>query len=242
MATKRIGVILTFVIIASSLALTACQISASQAPINTPTPLPEDLFPNALPTSDNPMAMLEVYATETALAGGVMDMTPATDTALTPGGTEITPDTSGLITPTPTSDLFTVATATNIIATSAVVPTAGNLTRPASYSLQRGEWPWCIARRYNIDPNGLLTANGLTPDQGSIYQPGLTLTIPSTLGAFPGDRALRAHPATHTVTANEETLYAVACYYGDVDPAAIAQANNLSLSASLTVGQSLQIP
>jgi hypothetical protein len=34
----------------------------------------------------------------------------------------------------------------------------------------------------------------------------------------------------------------VACKFGDVDPAAIASANSISISAKLTAGQQLQIP
>jgi hypothetical protein len=37
-------------------------------------------------------------------------------------------------------------------------------------------------------------------------------------------------------------VYSIACKYGDVDPNAIASANNISVSAKLTVGQQLQIP
>jgi hypothetical protein len=39
------------------------------------------------------------------------------------------------------------------------------------------------------------------------------------------------------------TVYGVACAYGDVDPAAIVQANSgLSLASALTVGQQISIP
>jgi hypothetical protein len=34
----------------------------------------------------------------------------------------------------------------------------------------------------------------------------------------------------------------VACYFGDVTPEAIAAANGLAVSASLTAGQQLNIP
>jgi LysM repeat protein len=111
--------------------------------------------------------------------------------------------------------------------------------RPATYTLQSGEFPYCIARRFNVDPDQLLSLSGLTsPD---IYYSGLKLTIPQS-GAFPGDRALIAHPSTYTVVSSDETLYSIACKYGDVDPAAIASANGISLSASLTVGQQIKIP
>jgi hypothetical protein len=44
------------------------------------------------------------------------------------------------------------------------------------------------------------------------------------------------------VASSSETVYSVACLFGDVDPAAIAQANNISPGAALTVGQQLSIP
>ena len=59
---------------------------------------------------------------------------------------------------------------------------------------------------------------------------------------FPGTRALRNHPATYTVAASDETVYSIACLFGDVDPSAIAQANNISPGAALSAGQQLSIP
>ena len=41
----------------------------------------------------------------------------------------------------------------------------------------------------------------------------------------------------------DTTVYAVACLYGDVDPARIVQANpGLSLGSILTIGQRINIP
>jgi LysM repeat protein len=69
---------------------------------------------------------------------------------------------------------------------------------------------------------------------------GTVLSIPQS-GSFPGTRALRNHPATYTVASSTETVYSIACLFGDVDPARILEANNLS-GTSLTVGQALNIP
>ena len=38
------------------------------------------------------------------------------------------------------------------------------LTRPSTYTLQKGEWPICIARRFDLDLASLFSANGLTMD------------------------------------------------------------------------------
>jgi spore germination protein YaaH len=105
--------------------------------------------------------------------------------------------------------------------------------------VQSGEFPYCIARRFNVNPDSLLAANGLSG--GETVSPGLTLTIPQT-GSFPGARALHSHPDTYTVDSSDTTIYGVACYYGDVLPQSIASANGLSLSSALTIGQRLTIP
>jgi LysM repeat protein len=39
-----------------------------------------------------------------------------------------------------------------------------------------------------------------------------------------------------------DTVYSVACKYGDPDPLAIAAANGLQSPYTLTVGQSIQVP
>ena len=71
---------------------------------------------------------------------------------------------------------------------------------------------------------------------------GQTLTIPKNAGSFDaGPRSLRNHPDKYTVRAGD-TVYSIACLYGDVDPRAIADNNGISVDASLTPGQTLQIP
>jgi|ADurb_H2B_02_Slu_FD_contig_81_195921_length_5249_multi_3_in_0_out_0_2 LysM repeat protein len=123
----------------------------------------------------------------------------------------------------------------------APVPTLGVFptpVRPTSYTVQAYESYYCIARRFNLDPAGLMTANGSVE-----LHPGTVLKVPST-GTWPGgDRALKAHPATYTVKSGD-TIHRIACeVFGDVDPMNIALANNLAApDYKLTVGQVLQIP
>lgn len=135
-------------------------------------------------------------------------------------------------TPEPTSADETTEAPTETAATATVGV-------PSSYTLKQGEHPYCIARRFDVDPNQLLSVNGL--DRSTVASPGLTLTIPSGTGGFPPPRALREHPATYTVQAGD-TIYGVACLYGDVDPIAIAEANGLSEPYELTAGTNLSIP
>jgi len=228
--------------------LTACTRNFSAMPQATPTLLPPEI---ASPLPNDPMAL--IAGTATAMATGEAAPTPTlpfefstptpieipteipTDQA-TPAATEETP-TPPFILITPPAEV--PATPTNVLPT--VPPqalTPGSL--PTTYTLQEGEFPYCIARRFNVNPNELLQLNGLS--DGMIYQPGLQLRIPQSGNPFPGDRALRPHPTTYTVEKANMTLYAVACLFGDVYPEAIAQANGLELSARLTVGQTLNIP
>jgi hypothetical protein len=118
-----------------------------------------------------------------------------------------------------------------------VVPTA-TPGRPSTYTLHAGEFPYCIARRFNVDPADLLSLNGLS--SGEVLQPGTSLSIPAT-GSFPGTRALQSHPTQYTV-AVDETFYSIACAFGDVDPSAIAAANGMAVTAPLTTGKILNIP
>jgi len=247
MSNKQRGLLIIFIFTMSTMLLSACTQSLSSAPANTPTLLPTGLFVSPIPSVENPMAMIEEFAKQTAAAqtsaaGGGTPGTPQAITTL--NGTVVTPQPDGT-TPIP----GTPSTPTNAAPTTPLVfiPTPGGPTitpvppgvRPATYTLQSGEFPYCIARRFNVDPDQLLSMSGLSsPD---VYYAGLKLTIPQS-GAFPGDRALAAHPTTYTVLSANETLYSIACKYGDVDPASIASVNGIAISASLTAGQQVKIP
>lgn len=154
------------------------------------------------------------------------------------GGGEPTEETQAPENPTDTApppvEDTPLATATTEAASTPVV---GEV--PATYTLQDGEHPYCIARRFDIDPTTLLAVNGL--DSSSLSSPGTTLTIPQDAQPFPGPRSLRQHPGAYTVQPGE-TIYAVACIFGDVYPIAIAQENGLSEPYSVSAGDVLQIP
>lgn len=229
--------------IALSLALSAlgvaCNVQASKAPAATPT----NLFPQ--PVAGTPgMGVVEQFATQTELAktaaplAGVSSGTPAAiqingtpqapvilDPALAGGATSLpslTPDPALAQPPAAVTPFPTVA-----------------VSRPSTYTLSFGEFPYCIARRFNLSPDELLSLNGLA--DGQILQPGLVLKIPQAGSSFPANRALKAHPTTYTVLSGD-TLASIACKFGDVDPVNIAAVNGLNANASLTPGQSLQIP
>ena len=121
-----------------------------------------------------------------------------------------------------------------------VVPTGiPTIQPPNSYTLHTGEYIYCIARRFDVNPAELLAANG--SNTASVVYAGLTLNIPQTGNPFPGQRAILKHPAMVTVSSGE-TIYSIACQYGDVTPEAIAYANNLQSPYTLQAGQQLIIP
>jgi len=233
--------ILLSLLVLTAIVISACERPYSNVPVETPAAAETSMFVSPFPTSDNPMAMVEELSTGTALAATAAALTAGTPLATEAVTTEITPGSGD--TETPGIDVTVTVTPPLENVTPTITQPAPTVTtnRPASYTLQKGEFPYCIARRFNVDPAELLNLNGLT--NGEIYYPNLTLTIPQTGKPFPGTRALRSHPDTYTVADPSMTVYGVACVYGDVDPAAIVQANSgLSLTSTLTVGQQINIP
>jgi LysM repeat protein len=113
------------------------------------------------------------------------------------------------------------------------------LTRPAEYSLKEGEYVYCIARRFNVDPADLLAANDLA--ENTLLSPGDTLQIPQDSTWEGEGRVRNPHPDTYTVDPGDN-IYSVACYYGDVSPEAIIAVNQLEEPYDLEAGQTLQIP
>ena len=213
----------------------ACNQPYSQQPSVTNTPIDTSLFATPL-TGATQMTDVEIFATGTQAA--LQTTTPATAISTVIGGT---PQASATSTPIVgiTSPANNTSTAT--LAVSGTLSTALPAgPRPATYTLQNGEFVFCIARRFNVDPDETLALNGLFDSQ-TVY-PGLVLKIPQSGKAFPGNRMLKTHPATYTVASSNETIYGVACEFGDIDPSAIAQANGLSVGAALTSGQQLSIP
>lgn len=120
-----------------------------------------------------------------------------------------------------------------------VQPAPTEVKLPTSYPLQKGEFPWCIARRYNISPMELLALNGLNLD--SRVDVGFVLKIPQTGKPFGAERSLKTHPVDYTVRSGD-TIYSVACAFGDVLPDALISANGLASPYTLTVGSVIRIP
>lgn len=236
-----------FVVLA--LTLSACTRAASSAPLATPTPKAN--FPKPVATSG--MNAIEIAGTQTAVATAGLPMPTSAGSA---AGTPSTPASGAVPTFTPLAGVNLTPVGNQPTAlpspTGGVVPTAivnntplpqvtsGPINKPATYSLHEGEFPYCLARRFNVDPEALLKLNGLSSGQ-SYYAPGTSISIPQSGGTFPGTRALKAHPAQYVVTSGD-TIYSIACEFGDVDPLGIVSANGLSGSYSLTTGTTIQVP
>lgn len=191
------------------------------------------------PTSVAPSGNDQISAVLTQVAS----RTPLTTPLLTPGATEagggIDPDVDnafeqGTLIATNTSAVITATPTKKATA----VPTP-KLVVPSSYSLEKGEFPYCIARRFDVDVNALLSANNLSKE--GLYKEGLTLTIPQNASGFKGSRSLQNHPTTYTVLSGD-TFYRIACKFGDVYPEEIAAANGMTLKDDLTVGATIDIP
>ncbi len=139
---------------------------------------------------------------------------------------------------TETEETEVVPTVTNTPEPTEVIPIP-TVTKPTEYTLKEGEFPFCIARRFNVNPQDLLAVNNIV--EGQLISPGTSLKIPQ-IGSWPGEnRTLKSHPATHTVSAGD-TVYSIACEYGDVTPEAIIAVNQLEEPYNLTAGQTIQIP
>ena len=223
---------LFFLVALLVISISACTLKATPPPnqpvVEGPTQAPVDQTTGEPELYD----LLVLQATQTIIAQMTSVAPPVGETDPTP--VEIVPE--GQTTPVPT-EVFVEPVASPTLA-----PPVGEIPPivvPASYTLKTGEFPYCVARRFNVDPGELLRVNGMS--SSSIYYAGMTLQIPQSGLTFPGNRSLQAHPATYTVRSGD-TINKIACYFGDVSPEQIAAANGLSEPYQLNVGQVLNIP
>jgi LysM repeat protein len=228
--------------LAAMVFLVSCQRSASQSPVVISTAT----HAAGLATQPaNGLGSVQIIGTQTAMALAKLSGTATPNGAValptsTPFGTPAVPTTSSLIPPTGAAPT-TIGISTTIPGTTPVilVPTS-TPGHPSTYTLMQGDYPYCIARRFNVNQQELLDLNGITTGQG--MQPGTVLRIPQTSNPFVGLRTLRNHPTTYTVTTAAETIYGVACTFGDVDPNQIIAANSLASPYTLHINQVLNIP
>lgn len=245
MKKKHFGLLVVLCI--SSLLFSACERSASGVPVVVPTAT-QDAIP--FPVATQPQIMADILkSTQTALAKSTQSAAFPSSATSTPGFTLDTPSagtqpaTGGEGTPamgTTSSPMAATSTpAPTATATQTVynypTPTPG---RPATYTIQAGEYLWCLARRFDVSIDDIYRLNGM--NYASQPQAGTVITLPSS-GSFGAARARYAHPANYTVRAGD-TIGSIACYYGDADPNTIYAANGLQTGSVITVGQVLYIP
>ncbi len=231
MAPKKSLILLIIALLTMAFITVGCERSYAQMEegASLATPTLEGAFPEAMP-SDMEGVFESGAQTSTALAA---------DAGAAPAAATETPNPDAL---SPTDDpsapatLPVIETATNIPPTAAA---PGSV--PVTYTLKQGEFPYCIARRFNVDPAELLSLNGLTNAQGRIYEAGVVLKMPQSGAAFPSPRALNAHPVSYTLPKNM-SVYGVACHFGDVDPTAIISGNTIANTNNIPSGTILNIP
>jgi len=222
------------VVVMIGVVLTGCNLPASQSPAATATSSVP--FPVA---TNNALVQDILRQTLTAAAANTTPLPTeaiATQAVSTETGATVVATLSQF---TPVVDLTSAAlTATAVPtpnATAYPTPTAG---RPSTYTIHQGEFCYCLARRYNIDPATLINAN---PVCQSALTVGTTITLPLSAASYPGPRALMSHPTTYVVRYGD-TIYSIGCQFGDVDPNTLAAANGLTSPYTLTPGQTLNIP
>ena len=246
---SKFWVLITF---AAAILVSGCTRSAAIPLVGTAT----SANPTANANTVKGLNALELAGTQTAVAKGTSN--PAMPTLAVTGtpGTQVAHSADF---PTPTSMVGTdptatsagtgnqaVATATSpsqqaeatALPTNPPAATSAPVANPGTYVIQFGEFPYCLARRFDVNPDDLLAVNGLADGQN--LQPGTALKIPAS-GSFPGARSLMPHPSTWIVDPGD-TIYSIACAYGDVNPLSIAAANGLTGDYALTVGAVLKIP
>lgn len=164
------------------------------------------------------------YATSTA-AAIIARYNQPTEIVQNPLGTQI------VVTSTP------IPTATPTV-TPTVTPIVPSV--PTSWEIQKGETLECLARRFDVDLEDLKAANpGVEAWNLKI---GQRIEIPQN-SKWPGERAVGTWPRPDTWTVGpDETVYLIACAYGDVWPEEIIQFNNIQDPNDLSGYTELYIP
>jgi LysM repeat protein len=152
-------------------------------------------------------------------------------------------DSPMLITQTEVAKIISTVTLTAPTATATPEPTEviiiPTMTVPEEYTVHEGELVYCLGRRFDVDPDDLISLNNLTAD--GALDIGDVLQIPSSGSWDLGPRRLMDHPTTYTVEEGD-TIYNLACMFGDLYPEEIIAANRLEEPYELTVGDVINIP
>ncbi len=113
-----------------------------------------------------------------------------------------------------------------------------------TYTLQEGEDLICLGRRFDVSLKQLLTLNGLSaPEEAGT---GTVITLPNDAEPWSlvdgyGKRRLNPHPAVVNPRP-DDSIFSLACTFGDVRPEDIAVANQLVLGEPIPSGMQVTIP
>jgi LysM repeat protein len=112
-------------------------------------------------------------------------------------------------------------------------------TNPSTYTVQRGDWIYALARRFGVSVAALVAANpGKNPN---LLYPGQVLTIPSgTSSTLPPDPGTPPSGNTYTVQPGD-TLFAIAVRF-KTSILALQIQNKLANPNFISPGQVLAIP
>ncbi|MGV8049001.1 MAG: LysM peptidoglycan-binding domain-containing protein [Anaerolineaceae bacterium] len=208
------------ILLLALLSLTACERAASTPPVSTP---------EIIDSLNTPLPVDQQIMSATMTAQAIRDkFNQPTQVVTNAQGTQVVATSASILQPTSTPVPNPTATP---------LPATPMVTKPLQHTVQAGETIYCLARRYDVDPSEMLALNNYV----SWLSVGDVLDVP-TSGSWPTeDRSQLPHPDTWTVSAGE-TIYSIACEYGDVYPEAIIAVNGLTEPYDLTAGQVLQIP
>jgi len=221
MNIKRTCVVVALILLLAGLA--ACTRSLTPSDKATQTS-PEDVASEEVTPAAGTevMGQLFLLATQTAMAQQGISVEELPEVSTEGAPTEVSPDTTQSAPVEGQAQDTTIAPTPKPTKIAVPIATPG---KPETYTLQKGEFPFCIARRFDVNPHELLRVNEIMPN--TTLQPGTELKL--------------EHPTTYTVKSGD-TIYSIACLFGDVGPDAIAYANGLQSPYELSLGDELQIP
>ena len=180
------------------------------------------------PTSDfPPMDILETAAAATMTAQSGQPQAPVATTA-----PQVAPQ-AATATPEPT------AVAATAEPTTVPSPTTETVACTSPYKVSEGEWVYSIARKCGLDPDEIISVNGLF-FPFTLY-PGDELQLPSGTDGTSGQTTSTATcPSPYTVQLGE-WVYSIAQKCGSTAEAIVA-ANNLAFPYTIYPGDGLTIP
>lgn len=126
----------------------------------------------------------------------------------------------------------------------AVNPYGTNDKGLTTYTLQPGEDIVCLGRRFGISVSQLLQLNDLEDEDAA--GAGSVITLPKNAQQWKvtdgyGNVILQRHPAYYVVQSGD-TMFSIACAFGNVRPEAIAEGNGMKLGEALQPGTQIYIP